>query len=292
MQFSSLIGLCLLLAGSAACAQPRAEHNLSFSRLPGRWEEGLPLGNGLLGCLVWQKDGRLRLSLDRADLWDTRPMAGLDRPEFNYRWVAAQVAKGEYGLVQEYFDAPYEREAGPTKLPGAALEFRLKGIAQMPAKLDLGNGLAIVGSVNKGYVVHTFVHARRREGWFRLRDGRGGAIEPELAPPPYAGDTTEAAGGSVRGDALARLRQEYDISRLFVRTLRVHRWDDEDWTEAWLRYASKVHAGGRVVVTAPWFTTYEPAPEEIATMLPPCCCIASPACLIVNAVPMMLRSQA
>ena len=40
------------------------------------------------------------------------------------------------------------------------------------------------------------------------------------------------------------------ISRLFVRTLRVHKGDNEDWAEAWLRYASKVRAGGRVVVTA------------------------------------------
>jgi ribosomal protein L11 methyltransferase len=69
------------------------------------------------------------------------------------------------------------------------------------------------------------------------------------------------------GDALARLRQEYSISRLLVRTLKVHKWEDEDWAEAWLRYSSMVRAGDRVVVTAPWFTTYEPAPEEIVVSL-------------------------
>jgi ribosomal protein L11 methyltransferase len=69
------------------------------------------------------------------------------------------------------------------------------------------------------------------------------------------------------GDALAQLRQEYSISRLYVRTLRVHKWEDEDWAEAWLRYASKFRTGNRVVVTAPWFTSYEPAPEEIVISL-------------------------
>ena len=58
-------------------AQPKPEHNLRFSDIPLKWHEGLPLGNGLLGCLVWQKDGTLRLALDRADLWDLRPMKGL-----------------------------------------------------------------------------------------------------------------------------------------------------------------------------------------------------------------------
>ena len=68
-------------------------------------------------------------------------------------------------------------------------------------------------------------------------------------------------------DALAEVGQEYNLGRLFVRTLSVHKRDNEDWAEAWVRYSSKVRAGGRVVVTAPWFTTYEPSPEEIVVSL-------------------------
>ena len=81
------------------------------------------------------------------------------------------------------------------------------------------------------------------------------------------GDEAMEAIEEAVGDALEQLRQEYSISRLYIRTLRVHRWEDEDWAEAWLRYSSKLRTGNRVVVTAPWFTTYEPAPEEIVISL-------------------------
>ena len=56
----------------------------------------------MLGALVWQKAGKVRISLDRADLWDLRPMKGLDRPEFRWDWVRGQVAKKDYGIVQQY----------------------------------------------------------------------------------------------------------------------------------------------------------------------------------------------
>jgi len=97
---------------------PNKSHNLKFNFIPQKWDEALPIGNGTLGALVWQKDTTLRLSIDRADLWDNRPMKGLDRPEFNYKWVTAQVEKKQYDIVQKYFDDPYELEVAPTKLPG------------------------------------------------------------------------------------------------------------------------------------------------------------------------------
>ncbi len=183
------------------CAQPNPVHNFFFEHLPTRWDEALPLGNGLLGGLVWQKDGRLRLSLDRADLWDLRPMQGLDRPEFNYRWVAEQVKKGDYAIVQQYFDAPYEREAGPTKLPGAALEFPLAGLSGATCALDISTGLATVSQGNT-LIFKSFIHANQREGWFWLNNAE---LLPALIPPPYSGNAGTPAGGSVQGDDLARL---------------------------------------------------------------------------------------
>lgn len=48
-------------------------HDLQFTTLAKQWDEAVPLGNGMLGALVWQKADHLRFSLDRADLWDLRP---------------------------------------------------------------------------------------------------------------------------------------------------------------------------------------------------------------------------
>ena len=196
----------LLLFPSLLVAQPNALHNFIFTTLPTRWDEALPLGNGLLGCLIWQKNGHLRLALDRADLWDERPMAGLDRPEFAYDWVAGQVAKGDYAIVQDYFDAPYEREASPTKLPGGAIEFEIPSIESgfKYAKLDISTGLAQLEWAD-GKRFETFVHAGKKEGWFRCKGFPDLKEILKLLPPQYGLLPEKGDANSVEGSDLARL---------------------------------------------------------------------------------------
>ena len=201
------LSILLLLLPIFLFAQPNKKHNLIFPEIPSKWNEALPLGNGLLGCLLWQKDGKLRLALDRADLWDLRPMKGLDRPEFSYQWVAEQVAKKEYGIVQQYFDEPYEREAGPTKIPGGALEFELgdlKTTAPDAVQLDISTGLASVQWLD-GQRFETFIHAERPEGWFRCTGIPDLQKYFQLIAPSYGNPKEAAAANSVQGSDLARL---------------------------------------------------------------------------------------
>jgi len=49
-----------------------SSYDLTSDSLAVRWDEGIPLGNGILGALLWKKEGKLRFSLDRIDLWDLR----------------------------------------------------------------------------------------------------------------------------------------------------------------------------------------------------------------------------
>ena len=72
-------------------SQDSSSHDLHFQKLPASWDEGIPLGNGTLGALVWQKDSNLRVSLDRADLWDLRPVKEFSLPQFSFQWVKEQV---------------------------------------------------------------------------------------------------------------------------------------------------------------------------------------------------------
>jgi alpha-L-fucosidase 2 len=74
-------------------SQTVIKHGLHFSELASTWDEAIPLGNGMVGSLIWQKGEHLRMSLDRADLWDMRPMKDIHRKEFSYKWVQEQVAK-------------------------------------------------------------------------------------------------------------------------------------------------------------------------------------------------------
>ena len=36
-----------------------------------RWDEAIPLGNGLIGALIWGGAETLPLSVDRTDIWHT-----------------------------------------------------------------------------------------------------------------------------------------------------------------------------------------------------------------------------
>ena len=188
------------------CLQLAAQsntHDLQFKSLPTQWDEALPLGNGMLGALVWQKDNHLRFSLDRADLWDERPMKGLHRKEFSYAWVQQQVARKDYSIVQQYFDDPYEAQPAPSKIPGAALDFVTADWGCIDSSgLDIQKATAWVHWHN-GIVLKSFVHATQTIGWFRFEQVPD-SFHIQLTAPSYQGMST-MAGNSVRGDDLSRL---------------------------------------------------------------------------------------
>jgi hypothetical protein len=68
------IWLFLLSLCNLASAQPLPKHGLHYETPAMVWDEALPLGNGLLGALVWGDGKPIKLSLDRTDLWDLRPV--------------------------------------------------------------------------------------------------------------------------------------------------------------------------------------------------------------------------
>ena len=181
-------------------------HDLRSTKLARSWDEGIPLGNGMIGALIWQRDSVLRMSLDRADLWDLRGIREFDRPEFRYSWVVERALRGDYQRAQEMGDVPYDRDAAPTKLPGAALELPIPGINDVEkVELDLEDAVCTVSWKN-GIKLESFVHATYPFGWFRVK-GLRTKITPQLIPPPYAlPDTASDHGNSgAGGNDLRRL---------------------------------------------------------------------------------------
>lgn len=179
------------------------KHNLQFDTLAKRWDEALPIGNGMLGGLIWEKNGNLRISLDRADLWDERPMKGLHREGFSFKWVQEQVVKKQYDTVQKLFDHPYDREPAPSKIPGAAIEVPINTWGpQSSAIVDLKTATSIVTWKN-GTILRSFIHARSPLGWFRFENTPAG-FDINLVAPQYTG-AVKNAGDPVRGDDLSRL---------------------------------------------------------------------------------------
>jgi len=188
--------------------QPAPENNLSFQSLAKTWDEGIPLGNGMLGALIWEKDGKLRFSLDRADLWDLRPMENLEKPEWKFSWVKEQWEKDTYNKVQEMFDIPYDREPAPSKIPGAALEFDISSFGDVESvELSLKDALCTVKWKN-GVSLETFVDAGDLTGWYRfkgLNTGQNPGFTPGLLPPAYNLEGESGADSPVTGQDLRRL---------------------------------------------------------------------------------------
>lgn len=182
----------LLKAAAAAssilifsCAQPfyRAPENpLVITDIDGpaplrldapitRFDEAIPLGNGILGGLLWGEENIIKLSLDRGDLWDLRKPEMLTRADWNYKTLQKLVAAGDQSKIVEMFDAPYDTIPYPTKLPAGRIEFTFPtgsrsrmfelDLARAQARADLGN-----------CYIEGFFHADRPVAMLRARGAR------------------------------------------------------------------------------------------------------------------------
>ncbi|MDY0033100.1 MAG: glycoside hydrolase N-terminal domain-containing protein [FCB group bacterium] len=82
---TALVALMTLCAATEASARPPfPEHGLDFNTPAMTWDEALPLGNGIMGALVWGDGAPLNISLDRTDLWDLRPVPEFQSEDYSY----------------------------------------------------------------------------------------------------------------------------------------------------------------------------------------------------------------
>jgi len=82
------------------------EHGLYYATPALVWDEALPLGNGLLGALVWGDGNPLNISLDRTDLWDLRPVPEFFSEEYSYETMRRWVKEGRIKDLQRVYEAP------------------------------------------------------------------------------------------------------------------------------------------------------------------------------------------
>ena len=125
---ATVFTMAVLISSTACMAQnqivpPTTDQNLVLTAPINKWDEAIPLGNGLMGGLLWGSENTIRLSLDRGDLWDERPAGETD-------WWKTRTWK-----IGGDWDAPYNGKT-PTKLPGGRLEITLDP-AQRITKFEL-----------------------------------------------------------------------------------------------------------------------------------------------------------
>ncbi|WP_296186125.1 glycoside hydrolase family 95-like protein [uncultured Bacteroides sp.] len=208
MKIKLLLLLCCGLWGSCSsydyCPVTPSESDLVFTELARSWDEAMPLGNATVGALVWQRDSSLRLSLDRTDLWDLRPVDSLSGDNFLFSWVKEHIRTKDYLPVQKKLDWPYDMNPAPSKIPGAAIEFPLEKIgAPTQVRLYLNNALCEANWAD-GTQMQTFVHATEPVGWFVFRNLRT-PIEPSILTPVYNKTKPDGSLDPVSGQDLHRL---------------------------------------------------------------------------------------
>ncbi len=178
---------------------PAAGHNLEFTELAQVWDEAMPLGNGMVGTLVWQKNGKLRFSLDRADLWDLRPMGNIDFDKWKFKDVNKYWKDDKYEVVQKAFDTPYDQSPAPSKIPAGALEFDIAKLGKVKSVvLDVETATCLI-EWETGAKLTTFVHAEKPVGWYKF-ENLPEAIKIDLISPAYNRENTEAATNQSRND--------------------------------------------------------------------------------------------
>lgn len=172
------LGVALVLAvlGSAALGWPSfARAALAADRRPGpdldlelkapikTWDEAIPLGNGTMGLLLWGEDQTLRLSLDRGDLWDERPSKAFLAVRQEFSWAAMQrmVAENRMDDFNRVFDANYDYDGPPTKLPAGRVEITLDPSQHLESfSLKLATAEAFA-RLSTGQAARAFVDASR-----------------------------------------------------------------------------------------------------------------------------------
>lgn len=127
-----------VVLGHAQTAKRAGPGTLRLDAPVATWDEAVPLGNGLVGALVWGEGNVLRLSLDRGDLWDNRRPAIYSEPGWNWATIKRLVAAKDQREMVRLFDAPYEDTPYPTKLPAGRVELRFPdGATLADVRLDL-----------------------------------------------------------------------------------------------------------------------------------------------------------
>jgi len=181
-----------------------SEYDLIFDKPVKRWDEALPLGNGMMGILVWGDGQPLKLSLDRADLWDARPVKEWQSPDYNYKTMRRWVKEGRIDLLHKLYEESYDKNAAPTKIPAGRIQIDFPdGVKVDSSRLGLKNAVASV-YLSNGSIVSIFQHAQKPIGILKI-EKPGKLTQIKLNAPQFGGAVKSGEFNSLNTGSLARL---------------------------------------------------------------------------------------
>lgn len=137
-------------------------YNIQYNHSVTSWDEGLPLGNGRMGCLLYG-DSPIRLSVDRVDLWDTRPHPATSEKGFCYEnlvKLSTSGKKADWAERDRLFERIYSEFAYPSKISAGRIELDFgEKPEHIQSKVDIQKA---VGTMSfDGGRIEIFAHATR-----------------------------------------------------------------------------------------------------------------------------------
>ncbi len=177
---------------------PKSHCNLQFKKTVARWDEAIPLGNGLSGALLWGPSNGFRVSLDRGDIWDTTPYEGIQSEEFTYPNMVRLAKAGDIKSIRRIFDAPYNQPL-PSKLPAGKLVFDFGFEENVESLLELSTATARIkiGELS----LSAFLHATKRYGLIQINCPLS-AFTVSILNPEYSVSDGSNAQKESKGDSL------------------------------------------------------------------------------------------
>lgn len=158
------------------------KHNIAYTQMPKTWDEGLPLGNGSMGALVWGDGSPLIISIDRIDLWDLRPVPEFEREEYNFETMKKWEKEGRFEDLINLYEKPYDNP-GPTKIPAGRIKINIPKDKQIE-KMELHLDRAMVSvHLSGGGQMEVYVLSDYPIGLIRFIDVADSDIE--LVAPPF-----------------------------------------------------------------------------------------------------------
>jgi len=179
-----------------------ADGGLHYDKPAMVWDEAFPLGNGNLGALVWGDGNPVKISLDRTDLWDLRPVPEFHSADYMYARMREWEKAGKFEDLLNLYDRPYERPA-PTKIPAGRIELTIGGApAFQSADLSLDDATAAMAFRN-GAQARVWIHATQCVGVIEA-DGAE-SISAKLVAPAFGGKEAGPAKPAIVAGELAQL---------------------------------------------------------------------------------------
>lgn len=193
--------IALIAVPGAGEGMPRPEHGLHFETPVSTWDEALPLGNGILGALVWGDGAPLKISLDRTDLWDLRPVPEFHSGEYSYTQMREWEKEGRVKDLLRLYDQPYERPA-PTKIPAGRIELTLPDASFAHTDLSLATAEAGM-TFRNGAAVKVWIHGTGTVGIIEVPGSA--PVTPTLVAPAFGGKESTSTQPAIVAGELTQL---------------------------------------------------------------------------------------